>query len=111
MKKLEKTKIEYIKEFLLTKGFVWQGKIRDPLKMIYRPADLEDFRNHKMVRLLVSVPNNNKQFVQRVIVSDGIFKIENLKLNKMDNFEKFNEEWIALLDSKNIKEENLTNEI
>ena len=102
MKKLERTKIEYIKEFLLTKGFVWNGKIRDPFKMIYRQADLEDFRNHKMVRLLVSIPNNDKQFIQRVIVSDGMFKIENLNLNKMDNFENFKEEWITLLNQKTL---------
>lgn len=105
MKNLDKTKIEYIQEFLLSKGYVWKGLLKDHLKMINRHAEIEDFRNKKMVRLIVSIPNNDKYFIQRVIVSDALFRIENLNLNQMDNFESFNEEWIKFLNSKLAEEE------
>jgi len=101
--------LEYIQEFLLSKGFVWKQYIRDCLKMIYRPATDEDFKGTKMVRLVVSKPNKDQQFIQRVIVSNCKFKIENLKLNKMDNFEDFSEEWINFFESK-IKKVNTNQE-
>ena len=97
---LSNTKIEYIKEFLLSKELIWKGKIRDPWKMMYRYATIEDFSNNKMVRLVVTRPNKDNEFIQRIIVSDTLFKIENLKLKKMDCFENFSDKWIEFLNSK-----------
>lgn len=93
-------KIEEIKEFLKTKGLIWDGIIRDPWKMMFRPADRTDFDREKIVRLVVTKPNDEKKFIQRVIVSLVKFRIENLNLKKMDSFESFNEEWIEFLNLK-----------
>ena len=105
MSKLESIKIEYIKKFLLLKGYLWRGKIKDNWKMVYRDATIEDFNNNRMVRLVVKTKNYDKMFIQRVIVSDSKFKIENLSLKKMDCFESFNEEWVEFLNTKCIKKE------
>ena len=99
---IRKLTIEDIKNFLQTKGFSWDGRIRDHWKMRYAPATIEEFKGNKMVSLVVTHKNHKDEFIQRIIVSPVKFRIEKPSLRKMDNFISFNEEWIQFLKQKAI---------
>lgn len=88
--------IEIIKKFLATKGYIWTGKIRDCQIMKFRLATIKDFENEKIVRLVVTTYKKPTEFIQRVIVSERKFKIENPTLNKLDCFENFSQDWVNL---------------
>ena len=99
---VRKLTIDDIKEFLKTKGFSWDGRIKDLWKMKTRQATIEDFEKDRMVRLIVTHRSHKEEFVQRIIVSPVKFRIEKPSLRKMDNFVTFNEEWIKFLNKKAI---------
>ena len=105
---VRKLTIDDIKEFLQTKCFTWDGRIKDHWKMKTRQATIEDFHAKRMVRLIVTYKNHKDEFVQRIIVSPVIFRIEKPSLRQMDNFVSFNEEWIEFLNSKITREDSLT---
>ena len=82
MTTIKKITIENIQEFIKRKGFYWDGRIRDLYRIITRQATIEDFQGKRMVRLIVTHKNHKEEFIQRIIVSPEVFRIEKPSLRK-----------------------------
>lgn len=90
---MTKLNLNDIKEFLKTKGIIWQGLIYDPFKDAKCLKKIDFFDNERIVRLYVNKEGNENEYIQRVIISSNKFLVENEKLNKLDNFVSYSEEW------------------
>lgn len=90
---MTKLNLNDIKEFLKTKGIIWHGLIYDPFKDAKCFKKIDFFDNERIVRLYVNKEGNENEYIQRVIISSKKFLVENEKLNKLDNFVSYSEEW------------------